>query len=208
LGFISRRTQNVGESASVNQQSSSPASNLWISYFLILAIFLPLLAALMQPGRAWFASQPGEALAAEHPVQYQLGNEIQLLGYDLSANELHPGDRLDIALYWYANRKPSAGYASFIHISTGGPPLAQSDTLNPGGVPTLTWTAAGYIYDPHVIQLPEGMPPGAYQINVGMWTCDGIPQGQDCGNGLRPPVFDAAGQALGDSVPLGKLTIK
>jgi hypothetical protein len=166
--------------------------------------FLLFLWLAFRPGIAWWDSRPGEALAAEHLVSYDLGDTFRLLGYDLARN----GNRLDLTLYWQALKPPEAGYASFVHVSTGGPPIAQSDHQNPGGVPTLEWTTEGYMVDSHVVYLPEGMPPGEYDIRVGLWTCAGIPEGEPCGNGLRQEVFDEDGNSLGDAAPLTKLNVE
>jgi hypothetical protein len=42
------------------------------------------------------------------------------------------------------------------------------------------------------------MPPGEYRVTVGLWTCEGLPEGE-CGNGLRLDVSDAEGNLIGDS---------
>lgn len=207
LAYFSSRRPPDTEPVSLERGRLS-SRQLWGVGAGILLIFVPLLAALMQPNRAWLASKAGEAQAADHQIDYFLGDQIRLIGYDISDQTLGAGDRLEISLYWYAPITPQAGYASFVHVSTGGPPVAQSDKLNPGGIPTLEWTAEGYIYDPHVIDLPEWLPKGEYRIYVGLWTCDGIPDGQPCGNGLRPPVRDSQGQVIGDSVPLTMIKIK
>jgi hypothetical protein len=101
--------------------------HIWGAGILATVIFFAVLVQVMRPGRAWYESEPGEALAADHAVTYHLGDSIDLIGYDISDDEFRPGDRLDIALYWYATQPPQAGYASFIHITTGGPPNAHSD---------------------------------------------------------------------------------
>lgn len=180
--------------------------HIWGAGTLAAVIFFAVLVQVMRPGIAWHESEPGEALAADHTVTYHLGETIDLIGYDISGRQFSPGDRLDIALYWYPDATPEAGYASFIHITTGGPPRAQSDRLNPGGIPTLEWRGDGYIYDPHTIFLPDDIPAGDYQVRVGLWTCDGIPE--DCGNGIRPEVTNQRGESLGDAVPLTTITVR
>ncbi len=165
------------------------------------------MALLMRPGLAWIDSPPGTALVAQVQTRYHLGDQIELLGYDLNSREFHPGERLELTLYWYASAPVDYGYSSFVHVSTGGPPLAQADELNPAGRPTVEWTSAGYIRDPYVITLPDSMPPGEYQIFVGLYTCDTRPAG-DCGNGDRLPVSDDSGQPLGDSLPLATIQVR
>lgn len=165
-------------------------------------VALVLLIVLMREGVMWVQSPPGEALVAQHPADYNLSDTIHLIGYDLNSRAFRPGERVELAVYWYAAQTPiEYGYASFVHISMGGPPLAQADKLNPAGRPTKEWTSDGYLYDPYVIRLPETMPAGEYQIVVGLYTCDTLPVGE-CGNGDRLEVVDG-----GDAVVLGTIRV-
>jgi hypothetical protein len=161
----------------------------------------------VRPGGAWVDSPPGAAGLAEYPVHYDLGDGIRFLGYDLSGRVFRPGDRLELTAYWYAAPTPLYGYASFVHISAGGPPLAQADLLNPAGRPTKEWTPDGFIRDPYKIDLPADMPPGEYQLVIGLYTCDTRPPGE-CGNGDRLPVTDSAGTPVGDVLPLGTIRVE
>lgn len=167
-------------------------------------IQLALVLIFMREGLAWVNSPPGTALVAQNQVVYYLGDQIQLLGYDLNARTFRPGDRLELTLYWYAQEPVDYGYAAFVHVASGGPPLAQADKQNPAGRPTLEWTPEGYIRDPYHIDL--NVPPGDYQLTAGLYTCDTRPP-DACGNGDRPPVTDAAGQPLGDAIPLGTIRV-
>ncbi len=169
-------------------------------------IALALAVVCLRPGGAWLESPPGTALAAQHPTDYRLGESIRLLGYDLNGTTFRPGDRLRLSLYWYVTAPVAYGYSSFVHLSTGGPPIAQADKLNPADRPTKDWTSAGYIRDDYTIILPD-MPPGMYQVFVGLYTCDTRPAG-DCGNGDRAPVTDTAGNAVGDAVPLATIEVR
>lgn len=164
-------------------------------------------AAALRPGIAWWESPPGQALPAQHAAGYRLGESIRLLGYDLNATAFRPGDRLRLRLYWYAAAPVAYGYASFVHLSAGGPPLAQADKYNPAGVPTLAWTPAGYIQDDYALDLPLDLPSGTYQLLVGLYTCDTRPPG-DCGNGDRAPVTDAEGNPVGDAIPLAVVEVR
>jgi len=166
-----------------------------------------LVVGYVREGVAWVESPPGQALLAQHQTAYHLGNTIEMLGYDLNGDTFKPGDRVNLSVYWYARAPITYGYASFVHFSTGGPPLAQADKLNPAGRPTKEWTSDGYIRDDYTIQLPDNIPPGDYQIRVGLYTCDTMPVG-DCGNGERLIVTDANDQNLGDAVVLQTITVR
>lgn len=171
-------------------------------------ISLVLLSALMREGIMWVQSPPGQALVAQNQISVNLSDTIHLVGYDLNSRSFRPGDRIELTVYWYAASPPiEYGYASFVHISNGGPPLAQADKFNPAGRPTKEWTSTGYLYDPYIITLPQNMPPGEYQISVGLYTCDTLPAGE-CGNGDRLEVIDATGAVIGDSVLLGTITVR
>ncbi|MBZ0287682.1 MAG: hypothetical protein K8I30_08710, partial [Anaerolineae bacterium] len=69
--------------------------------FTTLVVLL-LAAAYMREGVAWVDSPPGEALLAQHKTSYQLGNIIEMLGYDLNGDNFRPGGRVELSIYWYA----------------------------------------------------------------------------------------------------------
>ncbi len=171
------------------------------------ALALVFVLVYVRPGGAWVESPPGEAQLAEYLAHYDLSDGIRFLGYDLSGRVFRPGDQVELTVYWYASQTPVYGYASFVHVSAGGPPLAQADLLNPAGRPTKEWTPDGFIRDPYKIDLPPDIPPGEYQLLIGLYTCDTRPPGE-CGNGDRLPVTDSAGNPVGDVVPLGTIRVE
>ncbi len=178
-----------------------------ITYFLLGGLVtLAFLLAHLREGGAWVKSPPGEAVLAQHQVNYNLGDQLQLIGYDLSGEVFSPGDRLELVIYWYAREQPVAGYSSFVHIARSGAIAAQADRLNPAGLPMQTWTPAGHIRDEYVIELPTTMAPGEYQILAGLWTCEGAPEGA-CGSG-RLLVTDVQGREVGDVVPLDTIVVR
>ncbi|MFN8373221.1 MAG: 6-pyruvoyl-tetrahydropterin synthase-related protein [Anaerolineae bacterium] len=177
----------------------------WVGAVAIVQAVLTVL--LLREGTAWLHSPVGEAQPAQYQQQYQLGDQMRLLGYDLSSAEVSPGDQLQVILYWYAARPPAYNYSSFVHISNGGPPLAQLDKALVTDRPSAAWVSDGYLRDVYLISLPETMPPGEYQILVGVYTCETLPAGE-CGNGDRLQVIGPDGAVLGDSVLLGTLVVR
>lgn len=182
-----------------------PARAVWRRGIVVGGLLLIGMAAVfMREGRAWVNSPPGEVVLADHTTSYFLDGTIELLGYDLSTTHPKPGGRLTVTLYWYAHQPVDVNYNTFMHFSTGGPPLAQQDKVQ-GDILTRGWTPDGYIRDEYVLRLPEGLPPGAYQLLAGMWICTD-PSGQ-CPDGGRLPVTDANGQPLGDQIFLQAVTV-
>ncbi len=173
----------------------------------VLALVLAVI--LLRPGIAYLDSPPGEAHPAQYPAEFYLGDEFAVIGYDLNGREFRPGDTLELNVYWYPRAESEYSYHSFVHVSTGGPPQAQADKLHPGGRKITEWwmPGEGYIFDEYRITLPETMPPGEYNLTVGLYTCESRPAGE-CGNGDRPPVTDTDGNPLGDTVPLGTVTVR
>ena len=170
-------------------------------------IALVFLIGYMREGGAWVESPVGEAVLAQHKLDYRLGEQIRLIGYDVNGEAFRAGDRVELKVYWYTIAPIPYGYSSFVHISTGGPPLAQADKLNPADIPTKIWPSTGYLHDDYVIDLPADMPAGEYQLLIGLYTCETKPAG-DCGNGDRLNVTDANGQAAGDAVRLTTIQVR
>ncbi len=205
--LIIRANQLVTLSLTQHFSSLIPLPSYRLPFSLAFTLSLVLVILYMRQGIAWVNSPPGQALLAQHQTDYHLGDNIHLLGYDLNADSFSPGDTLELHVYWYTDAPIPYGYASFVHISTGGPPLAQADKQNPAGRPTKEWTSEGYIRDDYTIQLPESIPPGDYQLRIGLYTCDTLPAGQ-CGNGDRLPVTNSNGTSLGDAVLLQTITVR
>lgn len=166
------------------------------------------LALALRPGIAWYASPPGTALPAAEPAAFQLGDDFRIIGYTLNSRVFRPGDRLALDVYWYPLRTSNINFNSFLHISAGGPPIAQADKLHPGGRAIREWwTPDGYILDEYRLTLPPDMPAGEYALYIGLYTYEPSLAG-DNPNGYRPPVTNADGQPLGDAVPLGTIRVQ
>lgn len=164
--------------------------------------------ALINPQGVFYLNSPIGTSPATYAVNYQVGDEARVIGYDLNATRFQAGDTVRLGVYWLPTRDATVNYSSFVHIgSVGQPPLAQRDKLHPADrVMTQWWTPTGYLYDEYEIVLPATMPTGEADIIVGLYTCETRPAGQ-CGSGDRPQVTDAAGRVLGDVVPLAEIQV-
>lgn len=163
---------------------------------------------LFREGIAWIESPAGEALPAQIKETYTLDDSFKVLGYDVNGQTFRAGDRLIVQVYWYALAETDINFSSFLHVSTGGPPVAQIDKLHPGGrAISEWWSPDGYILDTYDLYLPENIPAGEYQLYIGLYTCELMPA-DDCGNGYRPTIMDADDNSVGDTVPLGTILVE
>jgi hypothetical protein len=91
-------------------------------------------------------------------------------------DRIRAGKTLQVDLYWQAQRPLQTEYTAFVHLlggynpATGGPVWAQSDSLPlDGGHPTTRWLPGQIVADRHDLYVPEGTPPGTYQIEAGLY---------------------------------------
>ncbi len=128
--------------------------------------------------------------AAGYQASVNFGDQIELIGYDLPAKAIKPGEKINFTAYWQLINEPVANYQVFVHISDEtGVPVAQSDKLNPGDIPARRWPDDKYIIDTHTVQLPQGLGSGAYSVSIGLWVAN---------EGWRLPVRDLAGNDIND----------
>ncbi len=129
-------------------------------------------------------------LTPDHPLSATFGGEIELLGYDVAARRA-PGQTLRVALYWRARQPTPVNYKVFVHLV--GPDehlLAQDDSLPVGWTyPTTQWQPGEIIRDEHLLTISASAARGDYRLFAGLY---------DVATGERPPVRDAAGDAIAD----------
>jgi hypothetical protein len=125
------------------------------------------------------------------PLEAELGEgRIRFLGFGLDpAGAVQAGKTLAVDLHWQALEPLDNDYTVFVHLiggynpATGGPVWAQDDSWPlSGGHPTTRWLPGQIVVDRHVLEVPEGTPPGVYQIEVGLY---------DALTGERLSVLDA-----------------
>lgn len=138
----------------------------------------------------------------DRPLQVTLGDQIQLLGYQLKTTTLRRDEPLRFGLFWQAMQPITGNYTVFTQlVGPDGQVWAQQDNQPQGGsYPTSTWTRFDTVVDRYELSLNDGAPPGQYQLLVGQY---------DLTTGQRLPAVDSAGQRLpNDAIVLGPLTLE
>jgi hypothetical protein len=97
---------------------------------------------------------------------------ISLLGYDLPPGTLHAGETLTVTLYWKAQQNLTTSYHVFVHLVAKDQTLvAQQDgPPSDGAYPCTLWQVNEVVKDTHHILLPKELPPGDYELRVGMYA--------------------------------------
>jgi len=158
-----------------------------VGFVLIALIAWPL--DLFQPRSVGIIAQP-----ADVDLHRYLEGGVDLLGFDAPDDPVRPGETATVTLYWKAREPVGGDYQPFVHVTTiPEHPYAQSDELNPGGLPTSTWPLDKYVRDVHTLTIPPGTPPGEYALHVGLY---------EVATGRRLLVLEPDGTILGDNVEL------
>jgi hypothetical protein len=134
-----------------------------------------------------------------HPVDARLGQQVELLGYDLSADEVAPGGTLHLTLIWRCREPMDTAYTVFTHLLDAGEQVRGQKDNPParGSYPTTLWAPGEVVVDSYDIPVAGDAAPGPYVIEVGMY---------DPATMQRLPVLDPTG-ALGDRVLLGRVQV-
>jgi 4-amino-4-deoxy-L-arabinose transferase-like glycosyltransferase len=127
-----------------------------------------------------------------------LGGLVKLLDYDWSGERLAPGQELRLLLRWQGLARIAEDYTVFVHLRDGdNATVAQADGQPLGGLyPTSAWRPGEIVPDYRLIRLPEGLPPGEYELRAGMYLLSTLER--------LPVADDASGE---NAVVLGKVVI-
>lgn len=162
-----------------------------------------LLAIYRRQGELGKAAELERRLGAEFtpptPAQARFGGAIRLLGYGLTPREPAAGETVELQYYWEALKPHGADLAVFVHFVLDGKVRFQQDH-EPllGGYPTSRWQEGERVRERYAVQLPADLPPGEYEIRVGLWN----PR-----TGKRLPVTESALPRVGQSISLARVRV-
>jgi hypothetical protein len=140
-------------------------------------------------------------LAPSQPVETgNLDNLVRLLGYDLFQREVRAGTTLPVTLTWACLGDMQQDYTAFVHlVGADGQPLVQADSQPlAGSYPTSFWSLGERLADPYRLDIDSDLPPGEYELRVGMYLL---------ATGDRLPLLGDGGQVLGDHISLGQVKV-
>jgi 4-amino-4-deoxy-L-arabinose transferase-like glycosyltransferase len=109
-------------------------------------------------------------LDIEQSLDMNLGNKVQLLGYNIESG-FRPGDNIHLTLFWQCLEEMDQDYTVFIHLVDAGDNIVIQKDNPPvdGFYPTTKWEVGEIVRDQYDLAIPSDVPPGEYQLNVGMY---------------------------------------
>jgi hypothetical protein len=119
-----------------------------------------------------------------HRLDANLADQVTLLGYDVQATSLRPGEVLHVTLYWQAQASMQTDYTVFTHLlGPDGQLWGQQDNVPVQGTyPTTAWLPGEVVADAYAIEVMADAPSAQYALEIGMY---------DASTGDRLPVLDA-----------------
>jgi hypothetical protein len=150
------------------------------------------------------ALRPVETPSADvtYSVDARLGDAITLVGYDLSADAVRPGESLTVTLVWRAEAVPAGDYTAFVHLIDEDGNLVAQDDHPPlmGEYRTSFWASGDVVRDTYSLALDSSQLPCACTLHVGLYD----PQA-----GVRVPAYDGLGGRFeDDAVVVGGVTVR
>ncbi len=105
------------------------------------------------------------------PLDAEVAGAARVLGYTLSPAALHPGDVLEVTVYWSPPTRTALPYTVFIHLfDPAAGSLAQRDTYPGGGNwATTVWDPGRPFVETYRLHLPSAAAPGSGYILLGLY---------------------------------------
>jgi 4-amino-4-deoxy-L-arabinose transferase-like glycosyltransferase len=131
-------------------------------------------------GEATLVELTGVSIAAPadaevpNPVSFNFDDQMRLVGYQMSARTLTPGETLTLDLYWRGVQPMGIDYTVFTHIISPDTTIyGQLDSQPQGGsAPTSGWQVDELVEDQYQLTVREDTPPGVYQVEIGVYWVD------------------------------------
>ncbi len=143
-------------------------------------------------------AEPRDGIA--NPVDYNLGDKVALIGYDMDRTALRAGETLHLTLIWKALAPMDKNYTVFTQVlDPNQNKWGQKDAWPlDGAAPTSAWQAGQVVEDHYEITINPETPAGAYDIQVGMYLGE---------TGRRLPILAPDGRVQDDRILLNRLRV-
>ncbi len=136
-----------------------------------------------------------------NPVNFNFGNRIALVGYDMDQRTAAPGETIHLTLYWQALADMKENYSVFTHVLGEENRIwAQKDSWpKSGDAPTSTWEPGQTIVDEYELVINPDTPSDVYEVEIGLYLA---------ATGDRLRIVGQGGRLLDDRVLLSKVRVE
>jgi hypothetical protein len=141
-------------------------------------------------------AQPG---GVPNPMQINLSDQIELIGYSLDRRAASPDEAIRLTLYWRAKSKMPVDYTVFTHVLQP-PETIRAQQDKPLQPPSSSWSIGLVVSDTYELKIKPDTPPGVYEVEVGVYD----PRN----NFERLRVITEDGRIVENYVLLGKVRAK
>jgi hypothetical protein len=116
--------------------------------------------------------RPGEY---PNSMQVNFGNQVELLGYEMSARSILPGEAVNVTLYWRATAPFTKDYSVFMNALRPTQSMSAQDSSKPlrDTFSTTDWAVGEVITDVRVLQFSPTAKPGELDVEVGWFLPKG-----------------------------------
>jgi hypothetical protein len=144
-------------------------------------------------------ARPGYLLDNSYSLRSRTDVGLEAVAYRLDRFHYHPGETLELTLYWQTLRVLLQDYQIKLYLvsNANGVQWLPTDFRRPGNYPTLRWNINRYIEDRASIPLSLTIFPGNYQIAAEVYGCNPA-----CSLDSRVNFFDPDGRLLGRTLIL------
>ncbi len=108
----------------------------------------------------------------DHELEITYGDKAKFLGYDLSREEVRPGQTLKVTYYFETLKKIGTEWKLFVHGEGGGKMLHLDHVPNKGLYPLNNWKPGEYVADVHEFQVPEDFSGESLRVYLGIYSHD------------------------------------
>jgi hypothetical protein len=117
-------------------------------------------------------TRPG---AYPNSMQVNFGNQVDLLGYEMSSRSILPGEAITVTLYWRATAPFTKDYSVFMNALRPTQRMSAQDSSRPlrDTLATTNWVVGEVITDVRVLQFSPTTKPGEVDVEVGWFLPKG-----------------------------------
>lgn len=133
-----------------------------------------------------------------NPQRVNFDDQVTLVGYQMKPRVVRPGQSLLVQLYWQVSRRPDQNYGIFLHLLGAEDRKWASNDGRPADS-MLQWSWHVPIEESRWLSIPEEMPPGTYQVEIGLWSLEN--------DNRRLPIVAEDGHWLDDRLLLSPLRV-